>query len=1058
MPAVVGYDDPERAAKTLQRLTTAAGMPLELVAQLDVLCARSADPDGALQGAARALEARFERHRGPAKQNSLAPLVLIASASRFLASHLAARPRLLDLLAHPRFSRRARSASSAHKAALKSLRALDVGEPRDVERFHERLRQHKFTEVLRIALRDLSGRALIPESTAELSRLAASSFEAAVRFHYRRLCKSHGAPAGRTPDSASGFCVLGMGKLGGEELNFSSDVDVIYVYDQDGQTQGGALGALSHFAFYARLAEEVTRAVGAALAGGFVFRVDLDLRPEGRSGPLVNSLRSMEIYYEAQGAPWERFAWLKARPVAGTLQVGEEAIRRMQPFVYRKYLDLHAIEAMRAMKARAERESSKRGGVDLKLGPGGIREVEFFAQALQLLHGGRDANLRERNTLRALERLLFAGLITARDRDALAEAYLLLRKLEHRVQMVAERQTHQMPAEPQELERLARRSGFPTAAALDAELSRSRAEVKARFSDLLRVAGDGPDEIDAHAQIAADPLSSHEEMIDALGHLGFADAEAAALEVARMRKRRGTPFSPSAPPELAARSSWLVAELAKVPDPDRAIRHLADLFGQLAEPRATARLFAESPRTARLLLSLFGSSAFLSRSLLRHPELIDQLVHRGSAPLSRTRAELRASLQERTAAIPLDDAELQLSEMRRFHNEEILRIGLHDIAGALEPEAVGEQLSDLADVSVEACLAQATREIRARDGLLANAKSEAQPGLAVIALGKLGGRELGYHSDLDLIFLYSGEGETSGPHKVYAHEHFARIAQRMISHLTLALPEGTLYRIDARLRPSGNAGPLVASFDALGRYHSKAPRASYNPQHTTTTVVTEAPRVARLWERQALLRARCIAGDFELFDRADREVLVPSLYRPLDAAEREEAARELFTMRDRMEREIADESSARYNSKLGRGGLVDVEFAVQLLQLIYGNEHPGIRTQSTPAALAALAQEGLLAPAESEPLARGWRFLRRLESRLRIVRDRPISHLPREGNELAQLARRLGYSGAAQLASAALLSDYARATASVRAAFLRVVGTFTSLGQLPSRDAATSEP
>ncbi len=1040
------YEEPERAQRVVQRLAETAGLGETALRRLEELCASSADPDGALHGASRALQARREALGGPARESALEALVQIAAASRFLAIHLAARPRLLDLLAQARFARLSRSAASAQKAALQLLRGLNPSDPTDIDRLHVRLRQHKFREVLRIALRDLSGRAMLPESAAELAHLASASFETALRFHYRRLCAQHGAPQGRTADGASGFCILGMGKLGGEELNFSSDVDVLYLYEQDGQTQGGPAGSLDHFAFYARLAEDVTRAVGAALDGGFVFRVDLDLRPEGRAGPIVNSLRGLEIYYEAQGAAWERFAWLKARPIAGELRVGDEALRRLQPFVYRKYVDLQAIEAMRALKARAERESAKRGGLDLKLGPGGIREVEFFAQALQLLHGGRDANLRERNTLRALDRLLYAGLITARDRDALSEAYLLLRKLEHRVQMVSERQTHQMPTEPQERERLARRSGFLSAQALEAELSRHRAQVQARFSDLLRVAGGEPDPVDNSAQIAADPLVSAEDLTEALRRLGFADPESSTAEFARMRKRRGTPFSPSAPPELAAGAAWLVAEIAKVPDPDRAARHLADLFGQLAEPQATSRLFASSPRTARLLLSLFGSSDFLSRSLLRHPELIDQLVHRGSAPLSRERSELRAALHARLAAHPADDVESQLSEMRRFHNEEVLRIGLHDVAGALEPEAVGTQLSDLADVSVEACLALATMEIERRDGALVRTDvTQPAPSLVVIALGKLGGREIGYHSDLDLIFLYAGDGESSGPRHASAHEQFARIAQRMISHLSIPLPEGILYRIDTRLRPSGSAGPLVISFDALARYHS-APSSSDASKRSETPKIAgageSAPRVAWLWERQALLRARAVAGDAGLFARAEREVLEQSLFRPLDAPARAEAARELLSMRERMEREIAAESHARYNSKVGRGGLVDVEFAVQLLQLIHGHAHPSIRMQSTPGALQSLAQEGLLEPAEADPLARGWRFLRRLESRLRIVRDRPIDHLPTEGRELVLLARRLGYSGAADAATSALLSDYARATASVRAAFLRVIGRF----------------
>ena len=286
--------------------------------------------------------------------------------------------------------------------------------------------------------------------------------------------------------------------------------------------------------------------------------------------------------------------------------------------------------------------------------------------------------------------------------------------------------------------------------------------------------------------------------------------------------------------------------------------------------------------------------------------------------------------------------------------------------------------------------------------------------LSVVGLGKLGGRELGYHSDLDLLFLYSAGGETDGARRASNHEHFARIAQKLIGHLALQLREGSLYRVDTRLRPSGSAGPLVVSFDALASYHA---------------------REARLWERQALLRARAVAGDKDLFARARREVLEPSIFRPIDKAA---AARELLAMRERMEREIAAESSGRYNSKLGRGGLVDVEFAVQYLQLVHGERHPAIRVAATPEALVALQKAGLLAPSDKEPLARGYRFLRRLESRLRIVRDRPIDSLPTFGRELLLLARRLGYTG--ERAGEDLLADYSRHTTGVRAAFLRVLG------------------
>src|SRR5205823_2919833 len=405
-------------------------------------------------------------------------------------------------------------------------------------------------------------------------------------------------------------------------------------------------------------------------------------------------------------------------------------------------------------------------------------------------------------------------------RDELAEAYVFLRRLEHRVQMLAERQTHALPEEPPERARLARRAGYPpprgeAAQALERDLQVHRGHVEGRFRDLLRVAGgEAPDE-DPNAALAIDPQATPEERLDALRALGFLDVDASAAELSRLARRRDTPFSPAAPAELQQLAPRLVQEAAAAPDPDQALRHLADLFAQLSNPHAITELLAGSPRTARLVLSLFGSSDFLSRSLLRHPELIDQLVHRGSAPLVRSRDELRDDLARRLSG----DLEHDLGELRRFRLEELLRIGLHDVAGALDPDVVSEQLSDVPGACVGACLDLAAEELRRRDGVPRHADGT-PAGMVVVGLGKLGGRELGYHSDLDLLFLYSAPGETDGARRLSNHEHFARVAQKLISHLTLPLREGLLYRIDTRLRPSGSAGPLVVSFDSLAAYHA----------------------------------------------------------------------------------------------------------------------------------------------------------------------------------------------------------------------------------------------
>jgi glutamate-ammonia-ligase adenylyltransferase len=423
-------------------------------------------------------------------------------------------------------------------------------------------------------------------------------------------------------------------------------------------------------------------------------------------------------------------------------------------------------------------------------------------------------------------------------------------------------------------------------------------------------------------------------------------------------------------------------------------------------------MLAEHRRVARLLLSLFGTSDFLSKRFLRHPELLDMLLREDQVLLEKSREAFRREIAERLAAIdpslPLDDLlERRLGELRRYKNEEVLRIAVHDIAGTLELGSVSAQLTDLAEGCLAACLSLAEEEARRKDVL--------PPGrLCVIGMGKLGGRELGYHSDLDLIFLYPGGVEPG-------FERYARLAQRLMSFLQMPLREGRLFQIDTRLRPSGNQGALVIGAEAFVRYHAGADGA--------------AGVRSQLWERQALLRARFVAGDEALFQDVRARAIEPALFGPRD--DRGALAAEIRRMRERMEAEISREASHGKNPKTGRGGLVDVEFAVQFLQLAHGHDHPAIRTSTTPRALALLRAAGLLREAEFEPLARGYDFLRRVELRLRIVHDYAIDHLPDGGPALHQLARRLGYDGAEP--GARFLLEYGRVTAAVRRAFDEVV-------------------
>jgi glutamate-ammonia-ligase adenylyltransferase len=990
---------PFRAPTTAERLSRISRRFPGGAPALEAACRLAPDPDLALAGAERYGDAAGAL---PADPDLVEALALLCGSSRPIASLLARDPGLLRRTARSPWLLEERPEADLRRLIARAASALD---PDDVPGLHRLLRRVRVREAARIALRDLR-RARMSEVTGELSSLATACIDAAIRFHDRRLRARHGPPAGMEDrEPGAGFCAVAMGKLGARELNFSSDVDLVYVYLADGMTTGER--PVTHFAYYAKLAELVTESIAKPTDEGFVFRVDLNLRPDGRNGPIVNSVRAAELYYQSFGRSWERNALVKARPAAGDEAAGRELLKLLEPFIWRRSLDLGVIEEIQAMKARIDARAGAEGRDDLKLGKGGIREVEFFVSALQLLHGGKSPELRERAVLPALERLLFAGVVPARDRDALADAYLFLRRAEHRVQMVDGQQTHSLPP-PEERLRLARAMGMSSTEDFDRTLGSHRRQVAALFGDLLGT-GAGEVKLDPELFLLADAHADHARRAEIAVQRGLADPDRALAALDALGRRR-TPFSASGDPAAAV---TLLQDVLATPDPDQALAFLGDFAAALETPEPYFRLLAEHRRVARLLLSLFGTSDFLSKRFLRHPELLDTLLREDTIVLVKDMTALRHELAERLHAVagPAEPAdarlEKRLAELRRFKNEEVLRVAIHDIAGTLPLSSVAEQLSDLAEASLGECLALAEEEAREKGRLPAER-------LCVIAMGKLGGREIGYHSDLDLIFLYRDPpGGSHGEH--------ARLAQRLLSFLQMPLREGFLYKIDTRLRPSGNQGALVTSAGGFARYH-------------TGTEGSSTPVRSQLWERQALLRARFVSGDQALFREIHDTVLVPALWgKPADAPA---LAAEIRRMRERIEGELGREATRGPNPKSGRGGLIDVEFAAQYLQLAHGHEHPSIRTPSTPVALRRLREAGLLRDGAFQALARGYDFLRRLDLRLRIVHDYAIDHLP-QGRALTQLARRLGYYGPDP--TARLIADYARITGEVRAAFDEVV-------------------
>jgi len=896
-------------------------------------------------------------------------------------------------------------APGALEAELRSF--LDRADADTPEELHRRLRRFKSRQALRLAARDvwlgLSMETLGREQSAlaeALLRATLPRLEAVLRGRY-------GAPA------PEGFVVLGLGKLGGEDLNWSSDIDLVLVHRGDGTTGGGTGGALPTVTFYTRLAEALARAMSSVTEDGFCYRVDLDLRPQGRAGAAVASLPAMLQYYEQHGRTWERAAWVKARPLAGDLALGQQLLDGLGPFLWRRTLDLAAVESLRDLKMQIDLRSTARES-DVKLGPGGIREVEFVAVALQLLHGGRNAALRVRSTQRALRRLVEAGLLSQADADRLLEAYAFLRRVENRLQMVDDRQTQVLPAPGPERERLAWTLGLAGTAALEAELERHRTYVAQAFRVLLgqEARGELPHEPDL--VLALDEDLDDVTRSTALARRGFDDPAAALASVHRLRRVLGAARLEEGPGPSGI-ALQLLQGAARSPDPDQALFFLAEFASALTVPAGYLRLLHQRPAVARRLLDLFGQSAYLSAELVRTPELLDQLVSWDAEALHKPPERIRSELDGR-AARATDDPEQLLGALRRIKNEEVLRVGLGDIAGELEVPEVARQLSALADGLLDHAVLLAAEHARTRWGLPRMRDGRRAP-LAVLGMGKLGGRELGYHSDLDLLFVYgsSTEEETTGgtQGRIGHHEYFARMVQRLLSLLTLQYREGRLYQVDTRLRPSGNQGPLVVSEESLLEHHT---------------------RRAQLWERQALIKARAVAGELGYGERLLGTALAPLIWeRPLPDG----AAEEIHRLRMRMEREVAGESSDQLNLKTGQGGLVDVEFAVQYLQLLHGAALPAVRRPGTLEGLEALAAAGRLRREDAARLREGYLFLRRVENRQRLVHGRALQHLPTRGRPLLLLARRLGYGGPD--AGGAFLSEYRAVAATVRAAYVRVL-------------------
>ncbi|HYY24047.1 MAG TPA: bifunctional [glutamate--ammonia ligase]-adenylyl-L-tyrosine phosphorylase/[glutamate--ammonia-ligase] adenylyltransferase [Candidatus Udaeobacter sp.] len=916
----------------------------------------------------------------------------------------------------------------SHKNVAQHLLELEpaITKSESLDQFCAALRQHKQREYLRIGARDLLPAVSMEEIVRELSALADASLQGAYQYCRAEVEQDFGAlplPDQQTPNR---FVILGMGKLGGCELNLSSDVDVIFLYENDdGESSGGKRGKTTPREFFTSLGKKIIRAMSEVTEDGFVFRVDLRLRPMGVSGPLVQSIGSAMIYYESWGQCWERSALIKARPVAGDRELGARFLKEIEPFVYRRYLDYTTVDELRHMKLRIENEllTGREKERNIKLGYGGIREVEFFTQALQLVNGGYEHKIRVQNTSEALTQLAHRGFISAQEKDKLIKAYRFFRQVEHKVQMVQEAHAHAIPEGDDEETALARRLGYKrTKKRTERELfwrdhRIHTTAVRNNFDRLFygaqrEIADEGALKLGA----IWNDLDRRELVIAELEKLGFRDPAKAYENFLSVRD--GEVYVPPSARRLKVLRTLgpaLIKEIAQSSAPDQALLNLARFGHRIGGRTGFLTLLAENPQTMRLLITLFADSQFITDLFLNRPELIDALIRVDLTRFEKSKDEMLSEL--RAALHDQNDLEAKLDALRRCKTEEFIRIGLHDLGGAIELEPVLVQLSSLAEACLECALGLTIEELEGRFGAIADGR------FAILGMGKMGGRELDYNSDLDLVFIYeaSEDARTRGGSQgtLPAHEFYVRVGQKLITYLSAATEEGVAYKLDMQLRPSGKSGPLVCSLDAFREYHKTS---------------------SLLWERQALIKARFVAGNAALGNEIER--IAESFVYGQGLAP--EGVGEIDHLRMRMERELAGENETRFNLKKGRGGLVDIEFLTQMLQLAHGYRFPELRRRETLHALAALHSTNILRDDEYKLLSAGYLFLRRLDHRLRLERDQSIDAFQRDPERLEGIAQAMGYKGAtgkghenAATAGENLLRDYEKRWEKIRACYER---------------------
>ncbi len=990
----LGMAAPERGHAHLLEMA-AAGVTLDLLAviceQLTNVLPLSSDPDRALNNLDRFVAAS----RSPLSLGSLLDrdpdalptLTQIFSTSQYLSDWLIRDPASFDLL-------RLTEGQPVPRESLVTDVCTDVGAVDDDRVVMMILRRYKHRETLRIAYGDIVRRQPLETVTEQISFLADAIVEAAVQAAWRSETCKRGLP--RLPDGqVARFTVLALGKLGGVELNYSSDIDLIFLSDGDGKTDGDR--AISNDEFFARLAQRIVKLLTEPTDLGSAYRVDLRLRPQGGQSRAVWDWESALRYYDLSGRTWERQAFVKARVIAGDERLGNYVLDQLQPWIYRQYLTGADIAGIKALKRRIEQRTRLEEGNrrNIKTGEGGIRDIEFVIQFLQLLNGGDLPEIRTGNTLQAIMRLEHVRCLTLQERTMLEENYRFLRQIEHRLQIMFDLRTHSLPEDRSEMRRLAMRNGYQdtterTALEQFEQDLRQKTYINRTILDhLLHESFGDSAETSPETDLILDPDPSPDSIVRCLDRHGFDEAqesyhhlmELAHEKIPFLSTRRCRQF-------LASIAPGLLTEISKTPDPAGTLISLIKVSDSLGGKGVLWELFNFSPPSMKLYVRLCASSPYLSGILTSNPGMIDELMDSLVLDKLPTLDILTETLSDLCRGA--EDIEPILHS---FKNSQHLRVGVRDILGKEDLRDSHRALSDIAETCLQRISQRQFQRLVAKYGMpvVQDSDGERDGELVIVAMGKLGGREPNYHSDLDVIFLYEEEGQTRATRRAKAesttNQHFfSQLGQRIIGAVTKMGPHGRLYELDPRLRPTGESGSLAVSLPQFLRYFEEGQ--------------------GQLWERQALCKARPIFGSEDACQRAMsviRQAASCHAWQP-------ESAEEIRRMRIRMQQHASDK-----NLKRGIGGTVDIEFIVQMLQMQNAAECPDVLATGTLDALDVLADGHFLSADDANYLARSYRFLRSVETGLRLMNTTARHDLPEDETELRKLAFLIRYRGPGEL-------------------------------------------